>query len=239
MVAKRKLAFGTPMGSSRKAARLSTQKKSVAKIARQVVIRMAEKKVAYTSTNQTLLDTYTPGNAWFAMSNIGAGTGVSERSGREICLQKAHIRSTIHNNSNFTMFVRVVLGYFTDDSIPGPTTELFDPITRNGVPITFVTATGSDYILNPTLNKRLFTPVYDKVHKLGTSAVDGANAKQITILKDLKNRKIRFDGVANGNGNQDPTLYLGAWAVQSDNGAIATGNQVEWGFNAAIHYTDL
>lgn len=217
----------------------SVSRAYIAKTTRQVVLRMAEKKVAYTTVTESAVNSALIGDNFVALSNISQGTGHSSRVGREVHLDSLSLRSVLHNNATGTHLVRIVIGYVQDQSIPASTFDIFDGGFRNQAPVSLSTIGGGDGItaMNLTINPVKFKTIYDRVHKLGSSSADGANVKNFSIKKKL-NKKIKFEGATEGALNQDKQLYIGAWTAEGGNDTAA-GTSVEWSFCAAVRYTDL
>lgn len=217
------------------------QKAAVRKTAREVVVRMAEKKRAITTVQEASINSISQGDTWYALSGIGQGTQAYERVGKEITLKKLRFAGQIFNNSTATMTVRHVVGYFLDQGVPGVGTEMFEQSARNNGAQTFsaIKANGQQLLANYLLlNRAKFIPVIDKVMTIApTGSVEGNNVRKFDYSTQLS-RKIRFEQNAVGAANQDIQLYAGCWAYES-NANVTTGTAVEWSFNAIVDYLDL
>lgn len=217
------------------------QKAAVRKTAREVVIRMAEKKRAISTVQEAPINSISQGDTWYPLSNITQGTAAYERVGKEITLKKLRMVGQIFNNSAATMTVRQVVGYFLDQGTPGVGTEMFEQSVRaNGAQTFSALKGGANEILAPylLLNRAKFIPVIDKVITVAsTGSVEGNNVRKFDYSVQL-GRKIRFEQSAVGTANQDVQLYTGCWACEA-NGDVTTGTAVEWTFNAIVDYLDL
>jgi len=215
----------------------------IAKTAKQVVLRMAEKKRANSIAAKAPINSISQGDTWVALSNINQGSAAFERVGKEITLRKLRFQGQIHNNASVTMMVRQVVGYFLDQGTPGVGTEMFEQTTRGSTGgVTFSALKGasqeplSPYLL---LNRAKFIPVYDQVFKVGAvGALEGGNVVTFDRTIMLRDRKIRFEQAASGTANQDVQLFAGCWTIEA-NGDLSTGLAVEWTFNADLDYLDL
>lgn len=219
------------------------KKAYIAKTAKQVVIRMAEKKRVNTVAIEVPLNSISQGDTWIPLSNVNQGTGAFERVGKEITLRKLRFRGQIQNNANTTMIIRQVVGYFLDQGTPGVGTEMFEQSTRGSTGgVTFSSIKGAvQEILTPylLLNRAKFIPVYDRTFKIGNNAaVEGGNVALFDTTVSLRDRKIRFEQASSGTGNQDIQLYAGAWCIEA-NADLTTGLAMEWTFNADVDYLDL
>jgi len=81
----------------------------IAKTAKQVVVRLAEKK-ALSTAQEASINSISQGDTWVALSNISQGSAAFERVGKEITLRRLRYRGQIFNNSATTMTVRHVVG---------------------------------------------------------------------------------------------------------------------------------
>lgn len=219
-----------------------TTKAAFKKVARQVVLKMAETKVFRTGNFETLLPAVTPGNIWFALSAITQGVNYGQRVGREIQLKDIDLRYTLKNNTALTSFVRVVVCYTTDDVVPDSAYEVFDGAGPNDPPLSFntvmLTPSNAHALTLMPLNKSKIITVYDKVHRIGAgTSLDGQDAILTQVRRSLRNAKIQFEANTSGALNQNKSLFLGAWAVDAaaDNNIIT----VEMSHVVGIKYTDL
>lgn len=217
-------------------------KSTIRKIARQAVVRMAEKKVYRTSNIELAVSSATISNTWGNLSAIPQGAGFGQRTGREVRLQKLHVKGLIHNNATGTHIVRMVIGYFKDISVtPSTTTEIFEPTDNNTGPLTGTGIGGGNGIqaIVASLNKAKFTTVVDRLIKLGAnSSIDANNVRTFEFTKPLRDAKIQFEDTTSGTGNQDKNLYIGFWTAEGGNDT-AGGTTVEVSYTTALHYTDL
>jgi len=214
----------------------------IAKTAKQVVVRLAEKKRAQSSGQELSINSISQGDTWVPLSNISQGSAAFERVGKEITLRRLRYRGQVFNNSTTSMTVRHVVGYFLDQGSPGVGTEMFEQSLRASGAITFSGLKGgtqepvSGYL---PLNRAKFIPVLDSTFVVGaTGSVDGNNAKVFDHVVNLRDKKIRFEQSATGTANQDQQLYAGAWCIET-NGDLSTGTAVEWTFVATLDYLDL
>lgn len=239
-MAKRKASSPGRMAGSAKRTR-STPAKTIGKIARDVVLRMAEKKVYRRELTELAVSSATLGNQWHTLSDVLPGTGWGERTGKEIRLNRLDIKGIAHNNSTGTHIVRMIVGYFKDQGTPDTTTELFESGTASGGPLTSVGIGGGSGIRATLLpiNKAKFTVLSDQLIKLGALAsVDGHNVKTFSVRKALAGTKITFEGPTTGPNNQDKHLWIGFWTAEGANDA-AGGTTAEVSFVSSLHYTDF
>lgn len=245
-MAKRNLAGDMGMERPYKRSKVPAAEKSkrayIAKTAKQVVVRLAEKKKALSVTQESSINSISQGDTWVALSNISQGSAAYERVGKEITLRRLRYRGQIFNNSATTMTVRHVVGYFLDQGTPGVGTEMFEQSLRASGPLTFSALKGgAQEPLAPflNLNRAKFIPVIDKTFVVGaTSSIDANNSRLFDYTCNLRDKKVRFEQSGSGTANQDVQLYAGAWCIET-NADLATGTAVEWTFAATVDYLDL
>lgn len=230
-----------PSERASKKARVSKPVRSyIARATRQAVLRMAEKKHLNTQINEVALSSIGAGDNWYHLSDIADGSNSGNRVGSEITLHKMNFRGILHNNSSGTHVVRVVLGYVEDEVTPSSVYSLFEGSLGPEAPVDFGNAAtiGLNSIYQP-LNKSKFTMLYDQVFTIGAStSIDAGEVRVINITKNLKNAKIKFEGVTKGAGNQNRMLYLGAWTAEGGDDT-GLGTTVELSGCAQLHYSDV
>lgn len=228
-------------GSSKRAKTTPAARKTIGKIAKQVVMRMAEKKVHRSWVSEAALSSASVGNNFINLSSVTQGTGWGERTGKEIRLSKVRVKGLLHNNASGTHVVRMVIGYALDQADLSSTTELFEAKVSSGGPLTGVGIGGGDGVtaLLLPLNRAKFIPLVDRLIKIGAnSSVDGANVRTFDITKALREAKIIFEGTTVGAANQSRTLHVGFWTAEGGNDT-AGGTNVEVSIVADLHFTDL
>lgn len=203
---------------------------------------MAEKKVYVRFNSETGVSSATVGNIWTQLANVPQGVGHGQRVGREIRLHDLSIKGLMHNNATGTHIVRMVVGYFNDNTgVPSTTAELFDSSVNNAGPITGGGITGGDGItaLHLPINKAKMTVLVDRLIKIGAGAsIDGNNVRIFSVRKALRNAKILFEAGTEGPDNQSKHLYLGFWTAEGGNDT-AGGTTVELSWNSQLHFTDM
>lgn len=240
MVAKRKLSFSPSMVTTNKRTKAVTLKPAIAKAVRSTVARMAEKKALYNSVTEVSVSSSSLGSNWYPLSAIPQGVGHGERVGRQIKLDSLKINQVFKNNSTGTHLVRILVGYIKDQSTMGTGTELFENLLSAAptTPLGIGGGNGMLALVSP-INKAKFTVLYDKVITVGAAAsVDGADTRQLITNHKLKGALINFEASTSGAANQDRSLYIGAFTVESGNDT-AGGTSVEWTLFAETHYHDL
>jgi len=212
----------------------------IARATRQAVLRLAEKKHLNTQIDEVGLSSLVQGGDWWHLTNIADGSNSGNRIGSQVALHSMNFRGVLHNNSSGTHLVRVVLGYIEDEVAPSNVYDLFEGPLGPEAPVSFTAgaAAGLNSMYQP-LNKSKITVLYDQVHKVGAnSSIDGSQVKMFEIKKNLRNAKIRFEGVTRGAGNQNRMLYLGAWTTEgADDTSLGTTTEISG--CAQLHYTDL
>lgn len=233
---------GRMAGSAKRAKPTPAAKKAIGKIARQVVMRMAEKKVYRKQFSELTVSSATLGGNFTHLSSVPQGTGWGDRTGKEIRLSKIDVNVLLHNNASGTHIVRMVVGYFNDNTASmGTTTELFESGTNSGGPLTSVGIGGGDGVtaLLLPLNRAKFTPLVDRLVKIGAnSSIDGNNVRTTRVIKKLPDTKITFEAATEGTLNQSKHLYIGFWTAEGGNDT-AGGTTVELSFVSSLYYTDL
>jgi len=248
IMAKRNLSgdMGMERGRVYKRSKVTPNEKAkrayIAKTAKQVVVRLAEKKKALSTAQEASINSISQGDTWVALSNISQGSAAYERVGKEITLRRLRYRGQIFNNSATSMTVRHVVGYFLDQDTPGVGTEMFEQSLRASGPQTFSAIKGGaqePIAMYLDLNRAKFIPIIDKTFVVGaTGSVDGYNAKTFDHTVNLRDKKIRFEQSGTGTANQDQQLYAGAWCIET-NADLGLGTAVEWTFAATLDYLDL
>lgn len=242
-----KRGYSTPGGTPRSAKRMRSMptpsaRKTIGKIARQAVIRMAEKKIWRVANSEQTISSAVLGNNFANLSAISQGGGWSDRVGKEVRLQKIDIKGLLHNNASGTHVVRMIVGYHKDINLGmSTTTELFESNANSGGPLTSVGIGGGDGVtaLLLPINKAKFTVLVDRLIKVGANAsIDGNNVRTFSVSKALKDAKITFEGTTTGSANQDKQLYIGFWTAEGGNDT-AGGTTVEVSYISSLHFTDL
>lgn len=233
---------GRMAGSAKRSKPTPAARKTIGKIARQVVLRMAEKKVYRAALSESLVNSAALGSNFSQLSVIPQGVGWGDRTGKEVRCSKVNIKGLIHNNATGTHVVRMVVGWFKDiGSGMGTTTELFEPTTNSGGPLTSVGIGGGDGVTSLLLpiNRAKFMPLVDRLIKIGAgSSIDGNNVRTFDVTAQLRDTKITFEGSTTGTANQDKLLYIGFWTAEGGNDT-AGGTSVEVSFVSSLHFTDL
>lgn len=241
-----KRSYSTPGGTPRSAKRMRSTptpaaKRTIGKIAKQTIVRMAEKKIHRQTVSEVPISSATLGNIWTHLSAVSAGSGYGSRTGKEITLQRLKINGLLHNNSTGTHVVRCVIGYHRDPSVaPSTGTELFEGTTPNAGPITGTTfgPNGVEAILVP-INKAKFTVLSDRLYKLGANgSIDGNQVRTWTVDINLRDAKVHFEGNTEGADNQDKNLYIGFWTAEGGND-VGAGTSVESSYVSSLHYLDM
>lgn len=209
----------------------------VRKAAKAVVTRMAEKKTHITSKTEASLSTLVPGAAadWMDLSAVLPGDNFYTRDGRQITLQRLSFKGHLHNNATPVKLCRMVIGWIKNQQTPSTVTELFESAATGGT-------TDLDAQLNVLyrrFNKIVFTPIYDRIIKVGgINGGDSTNTQLYNINLNLRGKKVNFDGATATVADQDHKLYAVVFAKRGDDDE-ATGSVVEWTAVSHLDFLDL
>lgn len=209
----------------------------VRKAAKQVIIRMAEKKTHTVSRSEHILSTLTPGvtGDWLDLSAVLQADNFYNREGRQITCQRLSFKGHLHNNATPVKLCRLVIGWIKNQQAPTTVTELFETNITGGT----IDLDSQSTILYRRFNKVVFSPLYDKVIRLGgINGGDSSNTQLIDVNVNLRGKKINFDGSGTAVNDQDYKLYAVVFAKRGDDDE-ATGSAVEWTTLSSLDFLDL
>jgi len=170
------------------------------------------------------------------MLGISQGTAVWNRSGNAVQIKGFHIKGIMTNNATTPNYVRMVLAWTpcdTDTSFTAAT--LFNDINLAGSTGGTSTIPGLNTMYFP-INRLQYTPVYDKIYKLGGSGDPSCTRMFSKFIKMNKNVKYIANNTGTGVQNWQLTLfYLVAEAGDDTSG----GQIVEISHVARAFFTDV
>jgi len=236
------MAMERPSKRTKTSAPSKAAKASFRKIARQAVLRLAEKKIFSQDFTETPLDTFVPGGALSIIEHSLVTTGglLNQRIGRQIRSSGLMLAGVINNNTQDIKYVRHLVLWLKDGSadITGANGEFFESaVTPTANLQNFA---GGGYILGllRKVNKAKFTVLHDSVIKLGASTdPTGAGSKYYKKYLSLKDALINYESNTQGGVNQDKRLIQVMFSTRSDNDEAAT-NIAEWSQHSQFSFTD-
>lgn len=223
---------------ARRSYKTSAAKKAVSKIARQAIIKMAEKKRHSVEFQEKVLFTLTPGATadWADLSTIVDFYSRNGRIGAEVTTTSVQLMGQLHNNATGVKIVRFLVGWIKDQSAPTSLFELFDIDTGTG---TAAPADNTNLVLFRKTNKAKFQVLHDSIIKLGgVNTADGTNTVTYKKSINLGMKKIHFEGITEGTSNQDKRLYA-IMLCQKANNDESTGSDIEWTQVSYLNYLDF
>jgi len=169
------------------------------------------------------------------LTNIGQGTASYMRIGNEICVKGLHIKGLFNNNAATPNYVRMmVLWSACDTNTSFGSAYYFAESNLAGTTGTISNVTGANMMYYP-LNTKQFTPIYDKVFKLGGSG-DPSCTRMFSKFVKL-NKRIKYIANNYGDGLQDyqiSVVYL--YAESGDD--TTSGQIVETSHVCRLWYSD-
>lgn len=178
--------------------------KPVKSYVRRQINKSSETKVYHAIAEEQTVDTTTQSYIQ-DLSSILQGVQSNQRVGVKVKATGLHTRLTLNNNSNKTNFVRVLVVGTYDPNDVSTSSELF--LTVAGAPTSIASSPGLK-CLNLSINKARYTPLYDKMVKLGPSgSTDGTETRFIKFWRKL-NKTISFDAATYGAGNQSYRYHM-------------------------------
>jgi len=170
------------------------------------------------------------------MLGVSQGTALWNRSGNEICVKGFHIKGIMNNNATTPNYVRMVLAWTpcdTDTSFTAAT--LFGDIALSGTTGGTSTIPGLNTMYYP-INRIQYTPVYDKIYKLGGSGDPSCTRMFSKFIK--MNKTIKYIANSTGTGVQSHQLTL--FYLVAEAGDDTTGGQtIEVSHVARAFFTDV
>lgn len=223
--------------------RVLSSKKAVSKIARQAVLKMAEKKVNVVELNEVSIDTFIPGGATAVVDHTAIPSGglAWQRIGREVRCTGISLKGVLYNTAADTKYVRHLVLMVKDGSadITGATGELFEKASLATAPMQEFAMGGYILGLLRKVNQAKFTVLHDSVIRLGASAdPTGAGTKYYNKYINLKDARILYENALTGGANQNKRLIQIMFTTRPDNDEVAA-NFVEWSQHSQLTFTDL
>jgi len=224
-----------------KRARVAPKKASMAKTVRSTIRRMATKNKLNTQHSETVISSAAPGaiTNFIDCSSITDAVFPAGRSSRTVSLDKIRCRGHFYlaPESLNSVPVRLVVGYVKNQAALAPSFTMFESADGGGAARSFTDLIpAQSLILETPINTVDFTPLYQKLYTVGTSATDARNFVNYDFTIPLKGRKINFQGNTEGPGNQDLQLVVVAWTADPGNDSTLVG--CEWTGVYQLWYTD-
>lgn len=205
-------------------------------VARQVntiLKKQVEVKTHTTLEDERAVNDLSDAHTIYALNNMTTSSGVNARIGNQVTGKGCDLRYCLHNNSGVAMYARVLLLRASGDPVGNyDINEIFRNSTGSAV-----NRTGRPMDMVRQINKSKFTPIYDRVHVFGTSAVnDGSNCKFSHKYVDLKNQMCKWS--TESDIPEKGQLYLCVLPSRAD-GDAATASTIELSFVANYYFTDM
>lgn len=170
-----------------------------------------------------------------SMLGVTQGLQAWNRIGNEIRVKGFHVKGIFNNNGTAPNYVRMVLVWSACDTDTTLTAaNLFGDIALSGTTGGTSTIPGLNIMYYP-INRIQYTPVYDKVFKLGGSSDPSCTRIYSKFIK--MNKTIKYIANSTGTGVQNYQLslfYLVAEAGDDTSGGITT----EVSHVARVFFTD-
>jgi len=169
------------------------------------------------------------------MIAVTQGTGVYQRTGNQIVAKGFHLKGLLNNNASTPNYVRMLLAWSNTDTVTTfSTAQLFADANNAGGTANTGTVNGANVLYYP-INKTAFTPVWDKVIKLG-GYTDPSCTRMFNKFIKMK-KTIKFIANNSGDGLQDKQLTLFILAAQADDDT-GVGQTIEVSHVARLFFTD-
>jgi len=188
--------------------------------------------VSYQDENS--LATLVQGSA-IPMLGVTQGVQAWNRIGNEIRVKGFHIKGILNNNATTPNYVRMVLAWTAcDTDVSFTTATLFGDYNLAGSSANTSGIPGLNIMYFP-INRVLYTPVYDKVIKLGGSGDPSCTKIFSKFIK--MNKTIKYIANSTGTGVQNYQLTL--FYLVAESGDDTTGGQIiEISHVARTFFTD-
>jgi len=178
--------------------------------------------------------TLTEGSA-LPLINISQGTGVYQRAGNQLTVKGFHIKGLFNNNAATPNYVRMLLLWSTiDSSTTFNTMPLFSDANLAGGTGTVSGVTGANMLYYP-VNRLTYTPIYDKIYKLGGSGDPSCTRMFSKFIK--MNKTIKYIANNAGDSYQDWQLTL-VMCVAEAGDDVGLGQTIEVSHVARVFFTD-
>jgi len=180
------------------------------------------------------LSTLVQGSA-LPMFAVTQGTAVWNRSGNEVSVKGFHIKGILNNNATNPQYIRMIAAWTAADTDVGFTTAtLFADVSLSGTTGGTSTIPGLNIMYHP-INRMQYTPVIDKVFKLGGSGDPTCTRMFSKFVK--MNKTVKFLANSTGTGVQSHQLTL-FYLVAEGNDDTTGGVAIEVNHVARTFFTD-
>jgi len=222
---------------ARRRRRRATKAKGVPKAVRAYVKRVmpkSELKRIVSYSDEAPLSTLVQGTVIPQLA-VTQGLQVWNRIGNDIRVKGYHMKAVLNNNSTTPSYIRVLVAWTQmDTDVSFTAAQLFGDINLAGTSGSTSTIPGLNIMYYP-VNRLQFTPVIDKVYKLGGSG-DPSCTRMISKFVRM-NKPVKFLANSTGTGGQNWQLtlfYLVAEAADD----TAGGTAIEVSHVTRIYFTD-
>jgi len=184
--------------------------------------------------DESPLSTLVQGTA-LPMIAVTQGTAVWNRAGNEIKVKGFHIKGTFNNNATTPNYIRLIAAWTPCDTDVGFTTSnLFADTNLAGSTGGVTTLPGLNIMYFP-INRLQYTPVIDKVYKLGGSGDPTCTRMFSKFVK--MNKTVKY--IANGTGTGVQSHQLTVWYLVAEANDDTTGGvAIEVSHLARTFFTD-
>jgi len=221
----------------RRRPRRATKGRGVTKAVRAYVKRVMPKtelKRIVSYADEVALSTLVQGTA---LPQIGVTQGLQlwNRTGNEIRVKGFHFKGIMTNTATTPNYVRVVVAWTpmdTDTSFSS--VNIFGDITLAGLTGGISTIPGLNIMYYP-INKLQFTPVHDKIYKLGGSGDPSCSRMYSRFIK--MNKAVKFIANSTGTGTQNWQLTMFYFVAEAGDDTMG-GQTIEVSHVSRTFFTD-
>jgi len=169
------------------------------------------------------------------MIAIPQGLQVWNRIGNEVKIKGFHIKGILNNNATTPNYVRMVLAWAPMDTVVTLNgSNLFADTDLAGNTGGVTSIPGLNIMYFP-INRTQYTPVFDKVFKLGGSGDPSCTRMFSKFIR--MNKTLKF--IANNTGTGVQSAQLSLWYLVAEAGDDTTGGQaIEINHVARTYFTD-
>jgi len=193
-----------------------------------------ELKRVVSYVDETGVSTLVQGTA-IPMLGVTQGLQAWNRVGNEITVKGFHIKGILTNTAATVNYVRMVLAWTpTDTDTTFSSATLFGDVALSGTTGGTSTIPGLNTMYYP-INRIQYTPVYDKVIKLGGTGDPSCSRMFSHFFK--MNKKVKYIANSTGTGVQSHQLTL-FYLVAESNDDTMGGQTIELNHVARAFFVD-